>query len=109
MFCQSDRIEWFYEIAFWSRLRHGTDRSRRRRLPCGEGVVLVIEHDIGDIEIATTGMDEVTHPDTIAITITAHDDDSELWISKFHPCSEWDRTTMKSLCRITIDILTRLP
>ena len=102
---ESDRIEWFYEIPFWSGFRHRTDRSRRRGLSCREGIVLVIEHDIGDIEIAAAGVDEVTHTDTIAITITTHDDDSEFWISEFYSCGEWDRTTMKRLCCIAIDIL----
>lgn len=102
---ESDWIERIRRIPFWSSLSHRTDRSRRRGLACGECVVLVIEHDIGDIEIAAAGVNEVTHTDTIAITITTHDDDSKFWISEFHPCGEWDRATMKRLCCITIDVL----
>ena len=108
MFCEGDWVKWLDEIAFWSRLGHSADRSRRRGLPSRQSIVLIIKYYIRDIEITTARMDEVSHTDTIAITITSHDDDRELGICELHSRSEWDRTTMKCLCRIAIDILTRL-
>ena len=107
MFCKCDWVKWLDEIAFWSGLRHSTDRSRRRGLPSRESIVLIIKYYIRDIEITTARVDEVPHTDTVPIAITSHDDDRELGICELHSCSEWDRTTMKCLCRIAIDILAR--
>jgi hypothetical protein len=109
MFRECDRIKWLYEIPFWSCLGHRTDRSCRTRLPSRECIVLVVEHDICHIQIPTTRMDKVPHPDPISIAITTNDDDREIWISELDPSSKRNRTTMKRLSCISIDILTRLP
>lgn len=106
---EGDRIDRSYDIAEWGGLRLRTDWSRRTCLSCSEGIVFIIEHDIRDIEIATARVDEVSHPYTIAISVTADCYDGERWIRHLHSCGEWKCATMKCLRRISIDILARLP
>jgi hypothetical protein len=106
---ESDRVNRGDEIPEGSRLRLRTHWSRRACLPCGESVVLVIEHYIRDIEISATRMDEVPHTDTIAITITSDGDHSEIRICHLHSGGEWQSATMKGLSCISVDILARLP
>ncbi len=105
MFCESIGIKWTDDIAFWSCLRDGTYWSRRRRLARCEGIVLIIEHDIGDIKIPATRMDKVPHTNPIAITITTNNDNGQWRICEFDSCCKWYCTTMKRLCRISVDIL----
>lgn len=106
LFCKFDGIDRGSEVSERSRLGPSSDWSGRRCLASRESVVFVIEDYIGDIHIATTGVDEVTHTDTIAITITSDSYDSERGIYHLDPCGEWECATMESLCRIAIDILT---
>ncbi len=105
MFCKCNWIKWAYEVAFWSGLGHSPYRSCRRWLPCRESVVLVVEHDIGDIEIAATCMDKMPHADTISITITTNSNNCKWWINHLDSCRKWECTTMERLCCIPIDIL----
>lgn len=104
-----DGIDGSYEIAERSRLGLRTDWSCRRGLSGRQSIVFIIEHDIGDIHISTTRVDEVSHPDTIAITITSDSDDCERWIDHLDPRGKWKCTTMKRLSSISIDILRGFP
>lgn len=104
-----DCIDRSYEIAERSRLGLRTDWSCRRGLSGRQSIVFIIEHDIGDIHISTTRVDEVSHPDTIAITITSDSDDRERWIDHLDPRGKWKCTTMKRLSSISIDILRGFP
>ncbi len=105
MFRKLDRIKWESRISTRGRLRDRTYRSRRTCLSSRESIVLIIEDDIGDIEISTTWVDEVSHTDTITITVSTDSDDRERWIDHLHSCSKWECTTMKGLCSISVDIL----
>jgi hypothetical protein len=108
LFRELDRIDRCDEVSERSRLGLGTYWSRWARLSSGESIVLIIEHDIGDIEVSTTRMDEVPHTDTISITITSNSDNREFWIRHFYPRRKRKGTTMKGLSGISIDILTCL-
>jgi hypothetical protein len=77
-------------------------------LTCGEGIVFIVENDIGDIEITATCMDKMPHADTISITISSHDDHGEIRVCELYSCSKRHSTTMKSLRCISIDILRSL-
>lgn len=109
LFREFDCIDGSYEIAERSRLGLGTDWSCRRGLSGRQSIVFIIEHDIGDIHISTTRVDEVSHPDTITITITSDSDDRERWIDHLYPRGKWQCTTMKRLSSISIDILRGFP
>lgn len=100
-----DGIDGSYEIAERGRLGLGTDWSCRRGLSGRQSIVFIIEDDIGDIHIATTRVDEVSHADTIAITITSDSDNRERWIDHLDPRGKWECATMERLSCIPIDIL----
>ncbi len=108
LFRELDRIDRCDEVSEWSRLRLRSYWSRRRSLSSCQSIVLVIENNIGDIEVSTTRMDEVPHTDTVSITITSHCDDREFWIRHFYPRRKRKSTSMKGLSGISIDILTCL-
>lgn len=93
-------------IPFWSCLRHCTNRSGCRCLSSCECIVLIVEYNICHIKISTTRMDEVSHTNSIPITITSNYHNNKIRISEFDSSSKWNGTTMESLCCISIDILT---
>lgn len=109
MFRELYWIKWEGRISTRSRLRNSTYRGCRTCLTSRECVVLVIKHDISNIEISTAWVNEVSHTDTISITITSDRHDGEWWIDHLHSSSKWKCTTMKSLRCISIDILRCFP
>ena len=105
IFCKFQRIKWSNCISIWSSFCLCSKRSCRTCLPCCECIVFIIKDDIDHIDISTTGMDKVPHPNTISISISSHNYNRKIRICKFHSSCKWNRTSMKRLSSVSIHIL----
>jgi hypothetical protein len=102
-------IEWMNGTSLRSRLRLRSEWSRGTRLPGRKSVVLIITYDIDEIDIATTGMEKMSKPNTISVSISSDYYDREFWVRELHSGCERKRTTMEGLSGIPIDILRCFP
>ncbi len=104
-FRESDRIKWRNLTSLRSRLRLRTDRSRRTCLTRRESIIFIITDDIDDIDISPTRMEKMPEPNPVSISISSNRNDRQSRIRELHPRRKRNRSSMKCLRRISIDIL----
>gem|GEM_PF-5186941 len=80
-FCKRIGIKRQYFVSCRSRFGFDVKRSRRRCLTGSQSVVLIVCDDIGQIDISSSGMQEVTKSDSISITIASVCDDRQIRIA----------------------------
>ena len=80
--CQCQRVEHSLQVAVRRGLRDHPRFTGRRNLPGGQAVRLVIHDDVGEVNIAPHGLDEVVQANAVAVTVTAGDDHGHVVIGK---------------------------
>lgn len=108
-FCEFHRVERNCIAAVRSGEGLGSERSGGGCLAGREGVVLVVEDEIGDGVVPAAGMEEVSETDPVSVTVSSDTKDFELGIRELDPQSERERSPMKGFCRVAVDVLRSLP
>ncbi len=76
----------------------------RRCLAGGEAVDLVIHDDVGEIEVAAHGVDEVADADAVAVAIAAGDDHLEIGVGQLDAGGHRDSASMQGVHAVGVHI-----
>lgn len=102
-------VEWGSGISSGRGPGFCTRRSGRWSLPSGQGIVLVVENEIGDGVISSAGMEEVSEPDSVPVPVSSDADHMGFGVRELDPDGERYRPSMQGFCCIPIDVLGDLP
>lgn len=104
-----DRIERSGGISFGRGSGFDREWSGRGRLSGRQGVVLVVEHEIGDRIVAPAGMEKMSETDSVTITVSSDADHVGFRICELDPESERYRPSMEGFRCIPVDVLGDFP
>lgn len=107
--CEFYGIEWGSGVSFGRGPGFRARRSGRWSLTRREGIILIVEHEVGDVIVAPAGMEEVPETDPIAIPVSSDADHVGLRIRELDPDGERYRPSVQGFCRIAVDVLGNLP
>src|SRR5664279_1812387 len=93
--CELHKVEWPVQIAVRGRCRNRRTRRQGRDLSTGHPVVVIVEHDDGNIHIPACGMDQVVAADRRAVAVTSDNDDRKVRIGQLDACRDWNGAAMK--------------
>src|SRR5262249_40555550 len=79
-----DRVNWVLHAPVRRALGFHPFNTRGRTLAGGQAINLVIHHDVGQIDIASHGMNEVISADSVAVAIAPGADYLQLVVTHFH-------------------------
>lgn len=89
--------------------RLGPERGGGGCLSGCEGVVFVVEHEVGDGVVPAAGMEKMPETDPVSITVSSDAEDFELGICELDPEGEREGSTMKGFRCVAVNVLRGLP
>ena len=100
---ERDGIDGGVDVAEGHALGLHADAAGGRGLSGGEAVDLVVHHDVGEVEIATHGVDEVAGADAKAVAVAARDEDGHGVVGELHAAGYGKRPAVKRVHAVGVD------
>ena len=100
---ERDGIDGRVDIAEGHALGLHADAAGGRGLPGGEAVDLVVHHDVGQVEVATHGVDEVAGADAEAVAVAARDQDGHGVVGELHAAGNGERPAVQRVHAVGVD------
>ena len=105
---QQDRIDRVHDRFF----RHGFGflslGDGRGGLALGQRVDVVVEHAVGDVEVAPAAVDEVARANAVGVAVAAHADHGQVVVGELQRCHGRHHAAVQRVERVGVHVMRRL-
>ena len=101
------RVDLSLDVRFRQALGLQAERQGGCGLSLGEPVDLVVEEDVGHVEVAAAGVDEVTGADAETVTVATNADNSEFRVRQLDAGSERQEAAVQSVHAVGWEVVRR--